>query len=74
MQVLTARWWKAALIRAVKTVAQTLAAGMGCYTLIEQIDLKVALSMAGMAGLCSLLTSIGGIPEVDLEEKCNIEK
>ena len=69
MQVLTVKWWKAALIRAIKTVAQTLAAGMGCYTLIEQIDIKVALSMAGMAGLCSLLTSIGGIPEVDMDSK-----
>ncbi len=62
------RWFKAAGIRALKTVAQTALATMGTETLIGQIDWLMVLSASFMAGILSLITSIAGIPEVKGEE------
>ncbi len=53
-------WWKAAGIRALKTVAQTAIATIGTAALIESINWASAL-----AGVLSLLTSLAGLPEVD---------
>lgn len=58
------RWLKAALIRAVKTVAQTAVATIGTTAVIEQVDWKVVASASILAGILSMLTSIGGLPEV----------
>ncbi len=57
-------WWDAALIRAVKTVCQTAVGTIGASTMIEAVDWKVVLSASLLAGLVSLLTSLGGLPEV----------
>ena len=57
-------WWKAAGIRAVKTVAQT-AVGMlggGAVGILDADWLAVA-SVSAMAGVVSLLTSLAGLPE-----------
>lgn len=58
-------WWDAALIRAVKTVCQTAVGTIGASTMIEAVDWKVVLSASLLAGLVSLLTSLGGLPEVE---------
>lgn len=59
------KWWKAAGIRAIKTVAQTAVAMIGTGTIgILDVDWKVVVSTAALAGVLSLLTSIGGLPEV----------
>lgn len=58
-------WWDAALIRAIKTVCQTAVGTIGTSTMIESVDWKVVLSASLLAGLVSLLTSLGGLPEVD---------
>ncbi|MDX8416549.1 holin [Absicoccus intestinalis] len=58
-------WWDAALIRAVKTICQTAVGTIGASTMIEAVDWKVVLSASLLAGLVSLLTSLGGLPEVD---------
>lgn len=63
------RWLKAAIIRAVKTVAQTAVATIGTTAVIEQVDWKLVLSASVLAGVLSLLTSIGGLPEVRPAEK-----
>lgn len=63
------RWLKAALIRAVKTVAQTAVATIGTTAVIEQVDWKVVASASLLAGILSMLTSIGGLPEVTPPEK-----
>ena len=61
---MTKRWWKAAAVRAVKTVAQTAAAVIGTSALLSQVNWPAALSAAVLAGLLSLLTSLAGLPEV----------
>lgn len=58
-------WVKAAGIRAIKTVAQT-AVGMlsGEALGIMEADWMAVASVAAMAGIVSLLTSIAGLPEL----------
>lgn len=67
-QLTNTKWWQCALIRALKTICQTLVAMIGTSQLIEQVDWKVVCSSAILAGLLSILTSLGGLPEVDTEE------
>ena len=62
--ILNAKWWAAAAIRAVKTVAQTAIATIGCSALIETVNWPVVVSAAALAGILSLLTSLAGLPEV----------
>lgn len=57
-------WLKAAGIRALKTSAQALAAGIGTTAVLSEIDWPLAISTALVAGILSLLTSIGGLPEL----------
>lgn len=58
-------WFKAAAVRALKTIAQT-AVGMltGNMVGIMEVDWIAVLSVSAMAGIVSILTSIGGLPEV----------
>lgn len=62
---MTATWWEAAGIRALKTVAQTAVGIIGGTTLFTEVNWLVVLSGSLLAGICSLLTSIGGLPEVN---------
>ena len=62
--------WKkfivAALIRAVRTLAQTAVATIGTTALITEVDWRVVASASAMAAVLSILTSIAtGLPEVD---------
>lgn len=61
-------WWKAAGLRAIKTVAQTAVATIGTAALLDEIDWLMVGSAALLAGVLSLLTSIGGLPEVQVNE------
>lgn len=63
----TVKWLKASLARAVKTMAQTAVAVIGTATVIDVVDWKMVISSAIVAGIVSILTSIGGIPEVEEE-------
>lgn len=58
-------WWKAAAIRALKTVAQTAIATIGTAALIESVNWLAVLSASALAGVLSLLTSLAGLPEVE---------
>ena len=60
-----AKWFKAATVRAVKTVAQTAIATIGTSAVLSSIDWKLVASAAAVSGLLSYLTSIAGIPEVE---------
>ena len=59
------KWFKAAGIRAIKTIAQTAVATIGSSAVISAVDWKIVLSASILAGISSLLTSVAGLPEVD---------
>ena len=57
-------FWKAALIRALRTMAQTAIAMIGSAVAIEAVDWKFVVSASLLAGLLSILTSVAtGLPE-----------
>lgn len=60
-------WWKAASIRAVKTMAQAAVATIGASTMITDTNWAIVASATVMAGVLSLLTSLSGLPEVEEE-------
>lgn len=58
-------WAKAAIVRAVKTMAQTAVALIGTGTVgFTDLDWLQIASITGVAGVLSVLTSIAGLPEV----------
>lgn len=58
-------WFKAAGVRAIKTVAQTFVATIGTSAVISSVDWKMVISASILAGVLSLATSVAGLPEVD---------
>ena len=58
-------WWKAAGIRALKTVCQTAIATIGTAALVTEVNWVAVASASALAGILSLLTSLAGIPEVE---------
>ena len=60
-----AEFWKAAGIRALRTIAQTAVATIGTTAVIQDVNWVVVGSSALLAGILSILTSIAtGLPEV----------
>lgn len=59
------RWFKAAGIRALKTVAQTAIATIGTAAVLAEVNWIVVASASVLAGVISLLTSVAGLPEVE---------
>lgn len=62
------QWFKAAGVRAIKTMAQTAVATIGSSAVLSAVDWKVVLSASVLAGILSILTSTAGLPEVPEEE------
>lgn len=62
------KWFKAALVRAVKTIAQTALGVIGASAVLSEVDWLMVGSAGLLAGIISILTSITGLPEVK-EEK-----
>ena len=60
-------WAIAALIRAVRTFAQTFAGCIAVGAALEEVQWLRALSVSGVAFVLSILTSLGGLPEVQKE-------
>lgn len=67
-------WWKAAGVRAVKTIAQTCIATIGASALLSDVNWITVLSTAVLAGVLSLLTSVAGLPEVKAESEISSGK
>ena len=65
--VFTWKWLRAALVRALKTVAQTAAATIGTAVMISEVDWRMVVSAALLSGALSLLTSVAGLPEAQEE-------
>lgn len=65
MNTKTITWFKAAGVRAVKTIAQTAVATIGTTAVLSAIDWKLVVSASIVAGIISMLTSIAGLPEIE---------
>lgn len=63
------KWFKAAGIRAVKTVAQTALATIGTAALMGEVNWIALGSASLLAGILSMLTSVAGLPEVKNTEE-----
>ena len=62
-------WAKAAAIRALKTCCQTAVATIGTTAVIEAVDWKLVASASVLAGVLSVLTSVAGLPEVEMDKE-----
>lgn len=58
------KWLKAAGVRAIKTVAQTMLAMIPVGVAIQDVSWLAVIGTSLLAGILSLLTSIAGLPEV----------
>ena len=66
MSIKSKLWWRAACIRAIKTMAQTAVATIGASTVLSAVDWKVVVSASILSGILSILTSTAGLPEVEV--------
>lgn len=63
-------FWKASIVRALRTICQTAIATIGTSTIIEDVNWAIVCSASLLSGILSILTSIAtGLPEVDNEEE-----
>ena len=61
------KWAIAALVRAVKTFAQTFAGCIAVGAALDEVQWLRSLSISGTAFILSILTSLAGLPEVEDE-------
>lgn len=59
------KWALAALVRAVKTAAQTAVGAIGATAIFTDVNWSVVGMTALLSFVLSLLTSVAGLPEVD---------
>lgn len=62
--VFTKKWFEAATVRALKTMAQTVLGVAGASVMISDVDWKMVISSALLSGILSYCTSVAGLPEV----------
>lgn len=66
----TKRWFKAAAVRAVKTMAQTALSLVTVGAVMSDVDWAMVASASAVSGIASILTSVAGLPEVsEVEEE-----
>lgn len=61
------KWFKAAGIRAIKTFAQAAVATIGTAAVMGEVNWAMVASASVLAAILSLLTSVAGLPEVEIE-------
>lgn len=60
-------FWKAAGIRAIRTVAQTAIASIGTAAVLSEVNWIAVVSASVLAGILSLLMALAGLPEIKQE-------
>lgn len=63
------KWFKCAVVRAIKTICQTAAASISTAAIISEVNWYLVISTSLLAGILSILTSIAGLPEVSKDDK-----
>lgn len=61
-------WLKAATIRAIRTAAQAAIGAIGATTVFAEVDWQVVGGTVLLATILSYLTSLAGLPEVEIKE------
>lgn len=61
-------WFKAAIIRAIRTMAQTALGMITVGSAFSSMNWLYILSVSGVSAVYSILTSLAGLPEVEEEE------
>lgn len=61
-------WLKAALVRAIKTIAQTAVGMIAVGAALTDVNWLYVGSVSLTAGILSILTSLAGLPEVEQEK------
>lgn len=67
-------WLKAAIIRAIKTICQTMIAMIPVGVMITEVAWTTVIFTAILAGILSMLTSVAGLPEVKLFNQIHPEE
>lgn len=63
------QWFRAAGVRAVKTMAQTFVAMIGTSTVMSEVNRIMIASATVLSGILSIATSIAGLPELEEVKK-----
>lgn len=63
------KWFKAASVRALKTMAQSAVAVMSTSAVISEVNWKMVISASVLSAVLSMLTSVAGLPEVKEDEE-----
>ncbi len=67
MNLTNKAWWRAAAVRAIKTIAQTAIGCIGAAAVLGDVNWPMVASAAVLSGAVSLLTSVAGLPEVETD-------
>ena len=71
----TWKFWKAALVRAIRTFAEAMLSYIGTSAIVlKDVDWLAALSAGGLGFVIAILLALTGLPEVRKEEKTNEEE
>lgn len=70
----TKKWWKAAGIRSVKTMAQTAVSMLTVGQAAMDVNWMNVVSVSFVAGVISICTSVAGLPENKAEETEEVEE
>ena len=63
--IFTKKWFYAAFIRSLKTMAQTAVSMLTVGQAVLDVNWVNVISVSAVAGVISMLTSIAGLPEVE---------
>lgn len=67
-------WMLAALVRAAKTFFQTFAGFIAVGAAFSEVEWGKALSVAGVAFVLSMMTSLAGLPELEKKPPDEVEE